>query len=65
MNLKIFPENCIACGLCHTYNTIFDYDDNGLVRLVNEAHDLTLPHDPSIISAAKNCPTQAILVKSD
>ncbi|HFR3428864.1 TPA: 4Fe-4S binding protein, partial [Streptococcus suis] len=25
MKVKLIPERCIACGLCQTYSSLFDY----------------------------------------
>lgn len=60
MIIQIFPEKCIACGLCHTYNSIFDYDEDGLVRFDNGVTELALAPDASLMQAAKECPTRAI-----
>ncbi|GFH40156.1 ferredoxin [Lactococcus insecticola] len=69
MLIQILPENCIACGLCHTYNPIFDYNDEGLVQFATAADtlELALPfaENESLTTAVKTCPTHAILVKSD
>lgn len=63
MIIQILPEQCIACGLCHTYNPIFDYDVDGLVRFDTDDTILDLAPDPSLVQAAKECPTKAIVVK--
>ncbi|MGO2314726.1 MAG: ferredoxin [Pseudolactococcus laudensis] len=63
MIIQILPEQCIACGLCHTYNTIFDYDVDGLVRFDAGVTELDLAPDTSLVQAAKECPTRAIVVK--
>lgn len=65
MIIEILPEQCIACGLCHTYNKIFDYDIDGLVRFENNETVLEIPSDPSLTQAAKTCPTHAIKIKSE
>ncbi|MGT2711581.1 ferredoxin [Streptococcus oriscaviae] len=62
MKIKLDPEKCIACGLCQTYSTIFDYDDNGIVLFADRPGlEANFPDDPSILKAAKSCPTKAIL----
>ncbi|HEK9157643.1 TPA: ferredoxin, partial [Streptococcus equi subsp. equi] len=33
MKVSILPEKCIACGLCQTYSALFDYHDDGIVKL--------------------------------
>lgn len=61
MKVNIYPEKCIACGLCQTYSTIFDYDDDGIVLFADGSRDsATYPDDPSILKAVKSCPTKAI-----
>ena len=65
MIIEILPEQCIACGLCHTYNKVFDYDIDGLVRFENDETVLEIPSDPSLTQAAKTCPTHAIKIKSE
>lgn len=63
MIIQILPEQCIACGLCHTYNPIFDYDVDGLVQFNTDDTILDLAPDPSLVQAAKESPTKAIVVK--
>ncbi|MDR1606526.1 MAG: ferredoxin [Streptococcaceae bacterium] len=60
MIIQIYPQHCIACGLCHTYNTLFDYDEDGLVCFEGGGTQRTLPTDASLLQAAKECPTKAI-----
>lgn len=63
MNIQLFPEKCIACGLCQTYSDVFDYDDDGIVILANQTGQVAQTQNESaIILAAKSCPTKAILV---
>ena len=47
----------------HTYNPIFDYDVDGLVQFNTDDTILDLAPDPSLVQAAKECPTKAIVVK--
>lgn len=63
MKVQLLPEKCIACGLCQTYSTLFDYDDEGIVKFT-DSDKLTeeFPPDPSIILAGKSCPTKAIQI---
>ena len=62
MKIQLIPEKCIACGLCQTYSTIFDYDDDGIVILSgHEALEAQFPDDSALLKAAKSCPTKAIL----
>ena len=62
MIIEIFPERCIACGLCRTYNEAFDYDIDGLVCFDNDETRLTMPADSSFVQAEKECPTHAIKI---
>lgn len=63
MNIQIIPEKCIACGLCQTYSSAFDYNDDGIVVLANhEGLTGEYPTDDALLLAAKSCPTKAILV---
>ncbi|HFI0578394.1 TPA: ferredoxin [Streptococcus suis] len=61
MNIKLIPERCIACGLCQTYSSLFDYDDEGIV-IFSGSNDLekSVELTPGILSAIKSCPTKAI-----
>ena len=62
MKIQLIPEKCIACGLCQTYSTIFDYDDDGIVIFADHSKlEGQFPDDPNILLAAKSCPTKAIL----
>ncbi|HEM2810246.1 TPA: ferredoxin [Streptococcus suis] len=62
MKIKLIPERCIACGLCQTYSSLFDYDDDGIVILSDESVTFTKESPPShdILTAIKSCPTKAI-----
>ncbi|MGT2799400.1 ferredoxin [Streptococcus marmotae] len=61
MKIKLYPEKCIACGLCQTYSDIFDYDDEGIVLLAHTDEDSAIyPDEPAILQAVKSCPTKAI-----
>ncbi|HFI0143642.1 TPA: ferredoxin [Streptococcus suis] len=61
MNIKLIPERCIACGLCQTYSSLFDYDDEGIV-IFSDSNDLekSVELTPGILNAIKSCPTKAI-----
>lgn len=62
MKVKLIPERCIACGLCQTYSSAFDYDDEGIVLFSQkEGLEATFIDDTAILLASKNCPTKAIL----
>lgn len=65
MKIQIIPEQCIACGLCHTYNSIFNYDIDGLVHFDTGETELETTADVSLIQAAKECPTNAIIIKEN
>ncbi|GAB2024290.1 ferredoxin [Lactovum odontotermitis] len=69
MKIKIFPEKCIACGLCHLYAPeVFDYDDAGIVRFYEDKceneNEAATEHfgkqDENLSKAIKHCPTGAI-----
>ena len=61
MKIKIDPEKCIACGLCQTYSSLFDYDDEGIVLFAeSDALELVTPDDPDALLAVKSCPTKAL-----
>ncbi|HFI0149480.1 TPA: ferredoxin [Streptococcus suis] len=63
MKIKLFPEKCIACGLCQTFSDEFDYDDDGIVLFTNhQQNQANFPENKDILLAAKSCPTKAILV---
>ncbi|MGT2666177.1 ferredoxin [Streptococcus rifensis] len=63
MKVSIIPERCIACGLCQTYSSVFDYDDDGIVVFSQtDKRQQDLPHSPDIIKAVKECPTKALLL---
>lgn len=62
MRIKLLPEKCIACGLCQTYSSEFDYDDDGIVLFANhDGLEVHFPEDAAILLASKSCPTKAIL----
>jgi len=60
-------ESCIACGLCQTIApSIFDYDDDGIVRFLEnpKAKELEVDKDlDQLIQAYRKCPSHAILLK--
>ncbi|MDR2976323.1 MAG: ferredoxin [Streptococcaceae bacterium] len=69
MKMKIIPEKCIACGLCHQYAPeVFDYNDAGIVRFYGcdenkENKRETKNFDKEldkITKAVKLCPTGAL-----
>ena len=62
MKIKIIPEKCIACGLCHIHAPeTFDYHDNGIVKFYGTT-DLegNFPDSQSNLNAVKACPTAAL-----
>ncbi|MET3557272.1 ferredoxin [Streptococcus rupicaprae] len=63
MKVNIIPERCIACGLCQTYSSVFDYDDEGIVRF-SQSDKLTqvIPEDRAVLIAVKECPTKALTI---
>ncbi len=63
MKIELIPEKCIACGLCQTYSSEFDYDDNGIVLFANQEGQVAQFSDcKDLLQAAKSCPTKAILI---
>ncbi|WP_161979009.1 ferredoxin [Streptococcus sp. S784/96/1] len=63
MKVSIIPEKCIACGLCQTYSTAFDYHDDGIVKFTN-SNLLTQQFDDTdhdTLLAVKSCPTKALI----
>lgn len=61
MKVKLIPERCIACGLCQTYSSVFDYDDEGIVIFADDsALEKELDATADILQAIKSCPTKAI-----
>ncbi|MDG3132006.1 ferredoxin [Streptococcus suis] len=61
MKVKLIPERCIACGLCQTYSSIFDYNDDGIVVFSDHINlEKTLEPTSEILTAIKSCPTKAI-----
>jgi ferredoxin len=73
MEIKIIPEKCIACGLCHLLAPeAFDYNDAGIVLFYesktsgeNKVSTKIFDKDlDKLIKAVKSCPTKA-LVKSN
>jgi len=65
MKVSILPEKCIACGLCQTYSALFDYHDDGIVKLArsDESSQLIDPNDHDAILAVKSCPTKALTLE--
>ena len=63
MNIKLIPERCIACGLCQTYSELFDYHDNGIVRIFDDSEQLEreITCSDDVLEAVKNCPTRALI----
>lgn len=64
MNITLYPEKCIACGLCQTLSNFFDYDDDGIVLFADAPHQTSkeLADRQDTLLAAKSCPTKAISV---
>ncbi|KHD45426.1 ferredoxin [Streptococcus hongkongensis] len=65
MKVSIIPEKCIACGLCQTYSPIFDYHDDGIVKISSsDSHQLEIDsQDKDTILAVKSCPTKALTIQ--
>ncbi|AEF24986.1 ferredoxin [Streptococcus parauberis] len=65
MKVSIIPEKCIACGLCQTYSSLFDYQDDGIVKF-SDSQNLSQnidPTDQDAILAVKSCPTKALTIQ--
>ncbi|MFC4652060.1 ferredoxin [Lactococcus nasutitermitis] len=67
MKIKIIPEKCIACGLCHLEAAdVFDYSDDGIVKFYNSNQlEKSFPETSSLISAVKKCPSSALQIVDD
>ncbi|MBO0476817.1 ferredoxin [Vagococcus sp. DIV0080] len=67
MLCKIIPKKCIACGLCQIKAPeIFDYYDDGIVKLVDSEEKEFLVSDDlptDLLEAYRACPTRAIELK--
>lgn len=65
MYCKLLKEECIACGLCQVIcPDVFDYDNDGIVRFIDEPSDHQfIPNDQTdlVMKAAKRCPVRAII----
>lgn len=62
MKVTLIPERCIACGLCQTYNDLFDYHDDGIVKFSGtETLEIETEESTSLLEAIHSCPTHAIL----
>ncbi|MBF0776523.1 ferredoxin [Streptococcus azizii] len=64
MKTTLYPEKCIACGLCQTISSAFDYNDDGIVLFADypQERTVTLADCPETLLAAKSCPTKAISI---
>lgn len=64
MKISLIPEKCIACGLCQTYSSIFDYDDDGIVKFSqSDEKSMTVSdQDKDALLAVKSCPTKALII---
>ncbi|AYG00735.1 ferredoxin [Lactococcus allomyrinae] len=67
MKIKIIPDKCIACGLCHVHAPeVFDYHDDGIVKFyATDQQQKELPDTSSLRSAVKLCPTGALKILED
>ena len=64
MKVQIIPKQCIACGLCQTYSSVFGYHDDGIVKFTDsDSLEKVIPStDVDTITAVKNCPTKALTI---
>ncbi|MGT2681714.1 ferredoxin [Streptococcus porci] len=62
MKVSIIPEKCIACGLCQTYSSAFDYHDDGIVKFTDSdsLYQIFDKSDAATLLAVKSCPTKAL-----
>lgn len=62
MKVSIIPEKCIACGLCQTYSSAFDYHDDGIVKFTDSdsLYQIFDKSDAATLLAVKFCPTKAL-----
>ncbi|XCY66017.1 ferredoxin [Streptococcus iniae] len=60
MKVTIIPEKCIACGLCQTYSSLFDYQDDGIVKFTDstDTTQIVSADDYDSLLAVKSCPTK-------
>lgn len=64
MKVKLIPQRCIACGLCQTYSSVFDYDDEGIVKFSQDDSTIKdLQPDLDVLRAVKECPTKALEIE--
>ena len=65
MHIKIYPEKCIAVGRCvSAAPDLFEQnDDDGMVALLRA--DVPAGREQAALSAARLCPTLAIVVEED
>jgi ferredoxin len=63
MKIKIIPEQCIACGLCHLHAPeVFDYHDDGIVKFYGKDSLIEeYPETDGLKTAVKACPTGALV----
>lgn len=65
MKVKLIPQRCIACGLCQTYSSVFDYDDEGIVKFSQDDSTIKdLRPDLDVLRAVKECPTKALEIEN-
>jgi Ferredoxin len=67
MKIKIIPDKCIACGLCHLHAPdVFDYYDNGIVKFYDTKEtQKDFSETSSLLLAVKSCPTAALKIEKD
>jgi ferredoxin len=64
MKITTNRERCIGAGIClFTAPDVFDQDEEALVVLVQETPPESLRGD--VLTAARQCPTQAITVDGE
>ena len=65
MKVTIIPEKCIACGLCQTYSSLFDYQDDGIVKFTDstDTTQIVSADDYDSLLAVKSCPSKALTIQ--
>ncbi|MDR3156650.1 MAG: ferredoxin [Lactobacillales bacterium] len=63
----IYPDRCIACGLCNIYNPeIFNYHDTGIIKFTTTSQNQLIiekKHTEKVLFISHKCPAHAIILK--
>lgn len=65
--IKVIEEKCIGCGACvATCPDVFDFDDEGYAKTINEDFNLLDEETKeNAIDAKEGCPTDAIEIEDN